>query len=114
MANKLEQLIKNAPWKRSGCFMRFMLVSTGELYDGMWEENGYDKCLLFGQCGDDTDTWYKITDSADSLWFRCIPGANFDIPHEYNAVRFWFDTPVEIDNDFNLSTVKGVGSMDYR
>ena len=109
MTDKLKELIKNAPIKRSGVFFEFMLIPTGKRYNGTFGENGFNRCLLLGKCNVADDTWYKITDYADALWFRNIPNVNFDIPNIYNAVRFWFDTPIEIHNELNTSTISGVG-----
>ena len=108
MTDKLKELIENAPIKRSGVFTFFMLVPTGEKYDGFWGENGYNKCLLLGQCDGD-DTWYKITDYADAISFGLMHSVSFDIPTEYNTVRFWFNEPIRMNNDLNLSQIQGYG-----
>lgn len=112
MTEELKKLLEEAPIRRAGIFHNFLIVPTGSKYDGFWGENGYNEIVLLGMAED--RNYYNITDSADSVMFSMIKHVNFDIPSEYNCVRFWFDEPIRIDNEMNLSTLMGYpeGSMD--
>lgn len=112
MKEALKKLIEEAPIRRVGAFVNFLIVPTGQKYDGFWGENGYNEIVLLGLADD--GKYYNITDSADSVMFSKVMHVNFDIPSEYNCVRFWFDEPIQINNEMNLSTLMGYpeGSMD--
>lgn len=108
MTDALKELIENAPIKRQGTFLHFLAVSNGE-YNGFWGNNGFDSILLFGFDAED-GKYYKITDYADSVGFFGLTKGCFsmDIPSEYGVPRIWFHTPIEIDNELDLSTISGM------
>ncbi len=106
MKEELKELIENAPVKRSGLFSGFIIVPSGEEYDGFYGKNGYNNLILLGLEAD-SKKWCRITKSADALSFIGMHSLNFDIPTEYNCVRCWAVKPIEIDNELDLSTIVG-------
>lgn len=109
MTDALKTLIEEAPIKRSGKFRRFLIIPTGEQYDGFWGKNGYNNIILLGQelDQDENDKYYNITDSADVVTLAMIKSIHFDVPTEYNCIRFWTDGYIEIHNEMNVSTIMG-------
>lgn len=106
MNKKIKELIESAPISREGTFNNFLIIPSGEKYNGVWGKNGYNNIILLGKKLTDAK-WYNITESADSVMFSKIRNVNFDIPSDTNCVRFWFDEPIRIDNRLNLSTLIG-------
>ena len=104
MTDEIKKLIASAPIRREGYFSSFLIIPSGEKYGGFWGENGYNNIILLGG---NCEGWFNITDSADSVMFSGIKHINFDVPNENNSVRFWFDEPIYINNELNLSTLLG-------
>lgn len=107
MTEEIKKLIETAPVKRSGVFQSFLMIPSGEKYDGFWGENGYNNIILLGMS---EEGWCNITECADSISFAQTSSINFDVPNDLNCVRFWFNEPIKIRNELNLSTVIGYPS----
>lgn len=96
MTQKLAEIIKNAERKRCGVFNEFLIVPTGEKYDGFWGVNGFDKILLLAKGMNDED-FCILTDYSDSFHLIRSKGVNFDIPSDLGCVRVFTDELIEIN-----------------
>lgn len=97
MTEKLKEIIDNAEHAKEGTFYKeFLIIPTGQKYDGFWGVNGYDKMLILaGEL--ETDTWAIVTDYSDA--FNIINQGrtiNFDVPSKYDCLRIFFDESIEL------------------
>lgn len=106
MTEKLKEIIEKAVHKDSGTFNEFLIVPTGEKYDGFWGENGFDKMILLAKQRDEKD-YCILTNYSDSFHLIKIYSVNFDIPSDLNCVRVFLDKPIEINSV--ASSVIGYG-----
>lgn len=106
MNEKLQEIINNAVPKSSGQFNEFLIVPTGEKYDGFWGVNGFDKMILLAKKREEKD-FCILTNYSDAFHLIKIRSVSFDIPSELNCVRVFLDETIEI-NDV-ASSVIGYG-----
>ena len=110
MKKALKELIENSEQlKGEKFFNRIMFISNG-IYNGFWGKNDYDNLLILAQ-EDKTNKWYRITGKNQQIdvFFicKCSMGFNLDIPTKYGIPSIWFNKPVKIQNDFQLSQIIG-------
>lgn len=103
MTEKLKEIIKNAKHIEEGTFKEFLIIPTGEKYDGFWGENGFDEMIILAGNYNNGE-WYLLTNFSDT--FNILPfnpfhrmfGINFDSPSDYGCLRVFFDNPIEIES----------------
>lgn len=104
MTDKLKKIIKNATRKNSGTFRTLIFIPNGE-YNGFWGPNGYDNIMILGQELRGSGEWFVISTTADVFnCYRC-KSFNVDIPSDLGVPVIFFNEPVQIDNEFDLSNV---------
>lgn len=96
MTEKLKEIIEKAVHKDSGTFNEFLIVPTGEKYDGFWGENGFDQMILLAKEKVENE-WCILTNYSDAFHLINLETINFDIPSDLNCVRVWSDVPLEIN-----------------
>lgn len=96
MTQELAEIIKNAERKECGVFNEFLIVPTGEKYDGFWGANGFDKILLLAKGMHDED-FCILTDYSDSFHLINSHSVNFDIPSDLGVVRVFTDESIVIN-----------------
>lgn len=106
MTERLKEIIDNAIPKESGTFNEFLIVPTGEKYDGFWGENVFDKMILLAKKREESE-WCILTNYSDSFHLIYIHSVNFDIPSDLNCVRVFLDESIEINTV--ASSVMGYG-----
>ena len=106
MTEKLKEIIEKAEVKESGIFNEFLIVPTGEKYDGFWGVNGFDKMILLAKKRDESE-WCILTTYSDSFHLIYIHSVNFDIPSDLNCLRVLLDELIEINTV--ASSVMGYG-----
>lgn len=97
MTDKLKEIINNAEHAKEGTFYNeFLIIPTGQKYDGFWGVNGFDKMLILaGHL--ENDEWAIISDYSDA--FNIINQGrtiNFDVPSKYDCLRIFFDKSIEL------------------
>lgn len=107
MTEKLENIIEKAEHKDHGIFDEFLIIPTGEKYDGFWGVNGYDKMILLARSNSQID-FCILTNFSDTFHIFQAESVNFDIPSDLGCVRVFTDKPIVI-HDSNLSSVIGYG-----
>lgn len=110
MKKALKELIENSePLKGEKLFNRIMFISNG-IYKEFWGKNDYDNMIILAQ-EDKTNIWFRITgknQQCDVFFiYTCNMGFNLDIPTKYGIPSIWFNKPVKIKNDFQLSQIIG-------
>ena len=95
MTEELEKLIQKAECKDHGTFNQFLIVPTGEIYDGFWGVNGYDKMILLARLGNEAD-WRILTNQSDAFHLLRTRNVNFDVPSDLGCVRVFTDNPIKI------------------
>ena len=110
MKKALKELIENSePLKGEKLFNRIMFISNG-VYNGFGGKNDYNNMIILAQ-EYKTNKWYRITgknQQCDVFFInRCNMAFNLDIPTKYGIPSIWFNKPVKIENDFQLSQVIG-------
>lgn len=108
MTEELEKLIQKAECKDHGTFNQFLIVPTGEIYDGFWGINGYDKMILLARLGNEAD-WCILTNQSDTFHLIQTSAVNFDIPSNLGCVRVFTDKPIAIHCS-DVSSVIGFGN----
>lgn len=108
MTEKLEKIIEKAEYKDHGMFDEFLIILTGEKYDGFWGVNGYDKMILLARSNSKID-FCILTNSSDSFHLIQTGAVNFDIPSDLGCVRVFTDKPIVI-HDSGVSSVIGYGN----
>lgn len=106
MTEKLKEIIEKAEVKESGIFNEFLIVPTGEKYDGFWGVNGFDKMILLAKKRDESE-WCILTTYSDSFHLIYTHSVNFDIPSDLNCLRVFLDELIEINTV--ASSVMGYG-----
>lgn len=106
MTEKLKEIIEKAERKESGTFDEFLIVPTGEKYDGFWGVNGFDQMILLAKKKVESE-WCILTNYSDSFHLIYIHSVNFDIPSDLNCVRVFLDESIEINGV--ASSVIGYG-----
>lgn len=110
MKKALKELIENSEsLKGEKLFTRIMFISNG-IYKGFWGENDYNNIIILG-LEYKTNKWYRITGKNQHcdvfIIYKCSMSFNLDIPREYGIPSMWFDKPIKINNDLQLSSVVG-------
>ena len=110
MKKALKELIENSDTlKGEKLFTRIMFISNG-VYKGTWGKNDYNNIMILA-LEYKTNKWYRITKNnqqCDAFYiYRCNMSFNLDIPTKYGIPSIWFDKPVKIKNDFQLSSIVG-------
>lgn len=110
MKKALKELIENSPeLKGERLFTKLMFISNG-VYKGFWGKNDYNNIIILGLEYESND-WYRITginQQCDVFFiYKCTMSFNLDIPKQYGIPSMWFDKPVKIKNDLQLSGVTG-------
>lgn len=110
MKKALKELIENSDTlKGEKLFTRIMFISNG-VYKGFWGKNDYDNIMILA-LEYKTNKWYRITGNnqqCDAFYiYRCNMSFNLDIPTEYGIPSIWFNKPVKIKNDMQLSSIVG-------
>ena len=106
MTEKLKEIIEKAERKESGTFDEFLIVPTGEKYDGFWGVNGFDQMILLAKKKVESE-WFILTNYSDSFHLIYIHSVNFDIPSDLNCVRVFLNESIEINGV--TSSVIGYG-----
>ena len=107
MTEKLEKIIEKAEHKDHGIFDEFLIIPTGEKYDGFWGVNGYDKMILLARSNSQID-FSILTNFSDAFHIFQAENVNFDIPSDLGCVRVFTDKPIVI-HDSNVSSIIGYG-----
>lgn len=115
MKKALKELINNSDLlKGEKSFTRLMFIPNG-IYKGFFGKNDYDNIIILG-LEYKTDDWYRITginQQCDVFCiYKCYMAFNLDIPTEYGIPSIWFDEPIKIKNDLQLSTIVGERGSD--
>lgn len=110
MTKALKELIEKAPKISKGYFEALMIISNGK-YDGFWGKNGFNNIMILGRLwGNEKAGWYKLSSYADKLDLYCLSNAycfNLDIPEQYAVPVIWFNRPIEINYELEVSTITG-------
>ena len=110
MKKALKELIENSDiLKGEKLFNRLMFVSNG-IYKGFFGKNDYNNMIILGleyKSGD----WYRITGINQQCdvfdIYNCNMSFHLDIPEIYGIPSIWFDKPVIINNELQLSSIVG-------
>lgn len=106
MRKKLKEIIESAPQTKSGTFDEFLIVPSGEQYDGFWGRNGFNNIILLAKRREEA-TFNILTNYSDVFVLLNIHSVNIDIPTELNCVRVFLDKPIKIHDV--TSSVIGYG-----
>ena len=110
MKKALKELIENSyVLKGEKSFTRLMFISNG-IYKGFLGYNDYNNMIILG-LEYKSNVWYRITGINQQCdvfnIYKCPMSFNLDIPKEYGIPSMWFDKPIKINNDLQLSSVTG-------
>lgn len=96
MNKKLKEIIEKAQHKETGAYNQFLIIPTGEKYDGFLGINGFNKMIILaGNQGQ--EDWFILTNYSDAFHLLNPPqGISFDCPTDLNCIRLFSDKPIEI------------------
>ena len=107
MKTKLKELIDNAEPFATGKYNVFLLITSGEAYDGFFGKNGFDNIIIlarndkYDEPWDEVEKWWRLdwgsTDDFTLLVRDYTSRMAFDIPSELGCVRFHIDDPITIN-----------------
>lgn len=107
MKKELKELIESASPYKDELLDGFLIIDSGELYNGNHGNNGYNNLIIVGYRNNPTK-YYLITTISDVFDVYKIESCHLDIDHDLGCISIWFFKPIIAKRFFSDYLFEGI------